>query len=183
MRPDPQQAEVAGAAAEIGDQHQFVTLQPAFVVIGRRDRLKFEPDFGHSCQPEGVAQPVQRHCFRILAGFADEMRRPAHDDGLGQGAGGCFRLGLQVLQDQRHQRFDAELLAEDVGAGEILRSQIGFHRLDEPPLALAVQVGLDRLRSGPMGQGRTQPVLLLLEEQDGSEGLEDLGADGQRHQP
>ena len=87
MRSYPQQAEVAGAAAEVGDQHQFVTLQPAFVVVGGRDRLKLEPDLGHSGQSEGVAQALQRHRLGIVTGFADEVRRPAHDDGVGQGAG------------------------------------------------------------------------------------------------
>ena len=42
------QAEVAGAAAEVADEHELVVIEAALVLVGRGDRLVGERDVGEA---------------------------------------------------------------------------------------------------------------------------------------
>ena len=73
--------EVAGAAAEIGDQHGLRPLQVAGIPIGGAERLKGEIDLRHAGAGIGGPQPAERQLLvRPLAGEDDraarDQRRP-----------------------------------------------------------------------------------------------------------
>src|SRR5947199_10559062 len=76
---DAQDREVARAAAEVRDEDELVVVEPAFVVVGRRDGLE---DKRHVVEPgagETRAEARLRDVVVARTARAGEMDRAAHD--------------------------------------------------------------------------------------------------------
>src|SRR5579872_2754572 len=66
VRTDTQQTEIAGAAAKVANQDEFVVIQPAFVEVRRGDRFVFENDRPDTGFLERPLQPVERKLIVIF---------------------------------------------------------------------------------------------------------------------
>ena len=80
------QTEVAGAAAEVADQHQLVVVEAALVLVGGGDRLVLEGDAPEAGLLGGAGQAGERGRVALgvdVAGGVDhEVHRPADQHGV-----------------------------------------------------------------------------------------------------
>ena len=143
---ETQDREIAGAAAEIRDQHRLVALQPARIPIGCAERLVCQP---HLRQPGimiGLLQTRDRQIFvRPLAGENDgppaDQRQVLRE---------IARVAEQMGEKGRDQALDRETLAIEPRLAEERARQMRLDRLDEPLLTLGRNGALKRLRPGDM---------------------------------
>jgi hypothetical protein len=117
-RTDVHQREVAGAAAEVGDQKQLVLLEAALVVVGRADRLVLEDDLAKAGVGAGGAQPPEGE--GLVGGVlgVDEAHRAPHHGALHRLAELPLRLLAQRAQHDGHQILEAPGAAEHLGGAE-----------------------------------------------------------------
>ncbi len=165
---DPEQREVAGAAAEVGDQDELVALEIALVVVGRRDRLVLEDHVGVARVAEGRAQSRERKLDGGLVGGVGEAHRASHHDAPGKRVAALLGLLAQAAQDDADQRLQTVGLAEDRGRAEVAGREEALERLDQAARLIGVEVAVDRLGSGQL-EHRAASVLAL-EVEDRAEG-------------
>src|SRR6185369_8467640 len=90
---DVQQGEVAGPAAEVADEDQFIAVQRGFVMVGGRHRLQFEIHGFKSSLLKGLLQARESVQVISVSFGADELYRASH---RGK-ADGCPELTLGVF--------------------------------------------------------------------------------------
>ena len=141
---DAHQREVAGAAAEVGDQHQLLVIQARGVAQRRRDWLELEHHLGEARGRQRRAHPIDRARVVGLRARAPVAHGSA-DDGPARVAHAGGRA--QASQELGDQRLERPVLAADHGARERRAGQVRFDRLDQAPLALGLGVAIDRGRA------------------------------------
>ena len=140
---EAQQREVAGAAAEVADQHGGRGLQDAGEAEAGGLWLVGHVHLAQAGLAEGLAQ--SNLAERVVREFPGEAHRPAGGD-----AGSVHVLpGHQAAQEQGHQCLQRERAAHDLGAAEAALRQVGLHGHDQARVLGVVQVG--RHRSWPRG--------------------------------
>ncbi len=165
------QREVAGAPAEVADQHRGVALQPPGEEEGRRDRLV---DVADVLKP----QPFERRLVarqgqgRVRA-QPRERHRPPDDHPFGQ----VSQIGAAMLahlqQEGAQQVLEGEPPPQDLGVGEQGRGGVALERLDEPRLQRLLDIGVDRPRPG-LDHAAGRVVVGCVETQGRAEGVERL---------
>ena len=120
--------KVAGAAAEIGDEHRFVALERPGVPIGGAERLVGQRDAGHAGLRERRMEAGNRD---VLVGrVACESDRATADDQSVEDLSAC-----ESCQEGRDQSFDREALPVEPRVREGAAGEMRLQRLHEALLA------------------------------------------------
>ncbi len=117
-RADSKQREVAGAAAEVSDDDEFVMVQRTRIEVSGSDRFILELDRADACLFERPAKPAERKLtvfIVIRIGIADGT---ADDDGSLERPKLLFGDRAEVSQEDCEQVFNRILPAIDVRTGE-----------------------------------------------------------------
>lgn len=105
----------------------------------------------------------------------------AADGGAADGlAEMLFGLKPEIGEDAGDEVLDGVAAAEDFGAGEGAAGEVGLEGLDEATLGVGVEVVLDGGRTGEGFGGSAAGLFVLLEVEDGAEGLGGCGDGGER---
>jgi len=97
------QGKIAGATAEVGDQHQFFVSEPLLIFVGGSDRLGKKPHLIEAGVGEGSAQPTQRELIIRVVPSAAEMYRTTGDQSRAEIAELGFRGFSEVAQKDANQ--------------------------------------------------------------------------------
>ena len=184
IRSDPHDREVAGAAAAIGDQHQFLALHRLLVVMGGRDRFVDEGDVAKADAPRDRFEDALRTGIGLVVAV-DEAHRPAvhHRGDLLAGKGLGLQLevaheGLDDFGERHHAIAQAGLLLDQRGPQDRLQgahqaalglADIGRDRLaavGDPALGFVVEEHRAR-HQGPVGFQRRQRRRAVAHDPDG----------------
>lgn len=168
---DAQQAEVARAAAEVGDEDQLVLGEPALVVIGRGHRLVLEHQ-RLGVEPGAAQRGTQpSHRVGVVLGRvgAGEAHRPANDDARRRAAAKPDRGGPEVGGDQADHHLQRVDRCEHLRRAKRPARQVRLHRLDEPAFAVPAEVAVDRVGPGHAERAAVAAALLGVEVEDGPE--------------
>lgn len=118
--------EIARAAAEVAYQDEFVVIELALVVIGRRNRLELEGDV---LEPGGLgrgAQACEGESLVFGSFSAGEVDGSAEDDARAEVAE-LRACGLsQLAQDDGNEVFYRVAAAVDDGVCEEAAGEVGF---------------------------------------------------------
>ena len=141
---EPHDGEIAGAAAEVGDQHDRILAQPLREEESRADRLV---DMDLVAQPEPLeGRPVARGGERVVGIAAGEADRPSDHDAARAVDRRRAGIAPQRAEERRQQILEFEALAEDARVLERAARREGLERLDEAMRAGALEELLDRPR-------------------------------------
>ncbi len=142
LRAEADHREVAGAAADIGDQRQFLGCHRLLVVMRRRDRLI---DEGDVAKPARRAMSFQHHLSpRVRLVVVVEAHRPAMHDGGDLAAGEGFGLVLEVPHEDLDDFPQGNLAAAEAGLVVDQRgAQDRLQRTHQSAFGLA-DIGRDR---------------------------------------
>ena len=154
--------EVAGAAAEIADQHGGRLGEGAGEQGAGGFRLQRQGHLRDARVGVGAAQAVGAEC--VVHELAGEAHRAADDD-----AGGRRDVGEEGAEEAADQALHREGVAEDAGLREALLRQVGLHRHDQPAVERVLEVGVDRLGAGGVPEHAARGGVLGPEAQDGTE--------------
>ena len=146
-RPDGDDREVAGAAAEVADQDPLVALQPRLVGVRGRDRLVLEHDLVEAGEADRRQQTFGGERVELGVGRVGEVHRPAEDDPPRRRPRREPELIAHVLADERDQLLERVVLRADAGSFERPVREVRLQRLDEAALRLRRKVAFDRRRS------------------------------------
>ena len=138
---EPDDGEVAGAAAEVGDQDRGVRLQLACEIEGGANRLVRIADVGE-------AQPLERRLIarqgqglvRIAARKGDGTADDDGGRGIRQGVAGMV---AQALVEGGQQILEGVAFVVDPGFGKGGAGGEGLERLDEAGLQRILDIGGD----------------------------------------
>ena len=138
--------KIAGAAAEVSNEDEFIVIERALVEESRRYRLVLEnhgTDSGFRERSRQSADSKLVVFLRVgirIANRASHGNRPAKRSDL------ALRLDADLAQHDRDQVFERELLPKNTRSREEPAGEEGFQRLDQPSLFIRLQVPLDRDR-------------------------------------
>ena len=162
---EAQDREVAGATAEVADQHGGGLGERAGEAGAGGLRFQGERYVGQAGIRIGAAQPCRAQ--RVVDELAGEAHRTADDDARGR-----WYVGEQGAQEAADQALQREGMAEDAGLGEAALRQVGLHRHDQPAVERILQIGGDRFGAGFLSQLGAAAAWLGPETQDGAEYVE-----------
>src|SRR5581483_4165119 len=146
---DAEQREVAGAAAEVADHHQFVMVKSGFVMVGGAHGLVLEYDLVKARDAQRFFQAVERVLiirFRLCANEAD---RAAYDDSPGDWTDLFLRANTNVGENACNELFQFEAPAKYVGGLQAAASEERLEGLDEPAFFIRMQILIDSGRAAP----------------------------------
>lgn len=166
---DMEQGEVAGAAAEVADEDEFVVIERGLVGVGGADGLHLEVDGLETSVDEGLLKALQGEGIVVRRVCSDEADGAAYSGVAHRLAKLLFRMEAEVGEDARDEVFDGVAAPEDLGSGESAAGQVGLERLDEAPFVLGVEVMLDCAWAGEAFEMVATCLLELLEVKDGAE--------------
>ena len=113
---DPKQRKIAGAAAEIADQDEFVVVKRGFVMMGGGNGLQFKSHFFEAGGEKSFRQPVNRKKVVFFLSGAHEIDRAAHHCRINGDAELCLCPFPQVAENPRDQILHLESAAKDIRA-------------------------------------------------------------------
>src|SRR5215470_1366949 len=145
-RSDSKNGEVAGAAAEIADEDEFVVIEHAFIEESSCDGFVFENHGTDSRLCESAGQPVECELI-VLFRFCIGKPNGAPDcDWSVESADLLFRLNSYLAKHDRNKIFERKLLPVYAGTREKLAGEKRLQGLNEPSFLVRRQITFDRDR-------------------------------------